>query len=164
VADAHLQLALGNPQEALDRTGHVIHQLVKAGSRYYLAELLWLQGQAWLALEEGEGAQSALAEARAVAEGTGERPLLWRILAALSDLESMRGNRPEADRLRCQAREIVCYIADNAGSQALRESFLAQPAVARILSEIQQPASRPIGTASPSRATTISPGLQPRHG
>jgi DNA-binding SARP family transcriptional activator/tetratricopeptide (TPR) repeat protein len=146
VADAHLQLALGNPQGALDRTETVIHPLIQAGSRYYLAELLWLKGRAWLALENGARAQSALAEARAVAEDTGERPILWQILVALSDLESMRGNQPEADTLRCQAREIVCYIADNAGSKALRDSFLAQPAVARILSEIQQPASRPMRT------------------
>jgi DNA-binding SARP family transcriptional activator/tetratricopeptide (TPR) repeat protein len=135
VADAHLQLALGNPEGALERTGHVIHQLVKAGSRYYLAELLWLQGRAWLALEKGEQAQSALTEAIAVAEDIGERAILWQILATLSDLETVRGHRAGAEDLRCQAREIVCYIADNAGSKALRDSFLAQPAVARVLSE-----------------------------
>jgi hypothetical protein len=37
--------------------------------------------------------------------------------------------------LRLQAREIVCYIAENAGSDALRDSFLAQPSVARVLTK-----------------------------
>ena len=74
-------------------------------------------------------------EAKAVAEDTGERTILWQILATLGDLEGMSGNQAEAERLRREAREIVNYIAENAGSDALRDSFLAQPAVARVLKE-----------------------------
>jgi predicted ATPase/DNA-binding SARP family transcriptional activator len=135
VADAHLQLALGNPEGAVDRTGDVIHQLNQAGGRFYLAELLWLQSRAWLALENSGKAREALMEAKAVAEDTGERTILWQILATLGDLEGMSGNQAEAERLRREAREIVNYIAENAGSDALRDSFLAQPAVARVLKE-----------------------------
>jgi len=133
VADAHLQLALGNPESALDRTGNVIHQLNKAGGRFYLAELYWLQGKAQLALEGTSQAKEAFLQAKMVAEETGERTILWQILASLSDLERMRGNELEAENLRRQAREIVCYIAENAGSDALRDSFMVQPAVAQVL-------------------------------
>ena len=40
---------------------------------------------------------------------------------------------PEAEELRGQAQEILDYIADHAGSDELRATFLAQPAVARLL-------------------------------
>jgi predicted ATPase/DNA-binding SARP family transcriptional activator len=136
VADGQLQLALGNPEDALGRTGDVIQQLNQAGGRFYLAELLWLQGKAYLALEKCEQAMAALKEAKAVAEDTGERPILWQILAMLSELERMNGDELEAEKLRWQSQEIVSYIAENAGSNTLRDSFLAQPGVARVLSEI----------------------------
>jgi len=135
VVDGRLQLALGNPAGTLERTEDVISPLIQAGSRYYLVELLWLQGQAWLALEKSEQAKKALKQAKAVAEDTGERSVLWQILVTLSDLENMRGNQQEAQGLRCQAREIIHYIAENAGSDGLRDSFLSQPAVRRILSK-----------------------------
>jgi hypothetical protein len=103
VADGHLQLALGNPEGALDRTEDVIHQLNQAGGRFYLVKLLWLQGKAWLALEKGEQAKAALMEAKAVAESLDERTILWQILATLRDLERMSGDELEAEKLRCQA-------------------------------------------------------------
>jgi len=45
VAKGHLQLALGNPKDVLERTEDVIHRLNQASGRFYLAELLWLQGK-----------------------------------------------------------------------------------------------------------------------
>ncbi len=57
-------------------------------------------------------------------------------LATLSDLERRCGNLPEAEMLIEQAHEVIGYIAENAGSNALRDSFLAQPAVARVVAEI----------------------------
>jgi DNA-binding SARP family transcriptional activator/tetratricopeptide (TPR) repeat protein len=113
VADGHLQIALGNPVGALDRMGDVIRQLKQAGGRFYLAELLWLQGKAWLALEDTSQAREALMEAKVVAEETGERTILWQILATLSEIERISG--------------------DNAGPDELRDSFLAQPVVERVL-------------------------------
>jgi tetratricopeptide (TPR) repeat protein len=135
VAEGHLQLALRNPDGVLDSTEGIIHQLYQIGGRYYLAELLWLQGKAWLAMGNTSQAEEAFLQAEVVAKVTGERTVLWQILAELSDLEEMHGNELEAEKLRCQAGEIIGFIADNAGSQELRDSFLAQPVVARILSE-----------------------------
>ncbi len=76
VADGHLQFALGNSESALDRTEDVIHQLNQAGSRFYLAELLWLQGKAWLALENARQATQALMQAKKEAfdEAMSDRP------------------------------------------------------------------------------------------
>jgi tetratricopeptide (TPR) repeat protein len=135
VADGHLQLAMGNPDGVLDATEGVIHQLYQIDGRYYLAELLWLQGKAWLALEDARRAKEALLRAKSVAVDTGERTILWQILVELSDLEKLNGGEREAERLSCQAQEIIGYIAENAGSEEMRASFLAQPAVRRVLAE-----------------------------
>jgi DNA-binding SARP family transcriptional activator len=135
VADGYLQLAMGNPDGVLDTTEGVIHQLYQIGGRYYLAELLWLQGKAWLALEDTSRAKGALLQAKSVAEDTGERTILWQILATLSDLAKINGDEREAEKLSCQAQEIIGYIAENAGSEEMRASFLARPAVRRVLAK-----------------------------
>jgi len=49
---------------------------------------------------------------------------LWRILLAVSEIESRRGRYAEAQSRRQQAREIVEFIAAHTGSPELRESFL----------------------------------------
>jgi class 3 adenylate cyclase/tetratricopeptide (TPR) repeat protein len=133
VADGHLQLALGNAKAARRRLHALIRRLKELGSRYNLAESLWLYGKTWLALDNTEEAKKALLEATAVAEKTSERTILWQILATLSDLERMGGNRAEAGELRGQAQKILDYIAEHAGSDELRDSFLAQPAAAQLL-------------------------------
>jgi hypothetical protein len=104
------------------------------GSRYYLAEALWLQGKAYLALEKVEQAKEALVEAKAVAEDINERSSLWQILATLSELERMSGNESEAERLRDQTQAVITYIAGHAGSDELSASFLALPEVRAIVS------------------------------
>jgi tetratricopeptide (TPR) repeat protein len=131
VADAHLQLAMGHPERALERTTAVIQRLHRAGSRNYLAEAHWLRGRAWLALGEKFRARETLREALAAAQVTSERPILWQILQALSDVERESGNPNEADRLRDQAREVVLDIAANAGK--LEDVFIAQPGVSKLL-------------------------------
>jgi tetratricopeptide (TPR) repeat protein len=133
VADAYFQLALANPERALDRMHALAQRLADSGSQYYLAEALWLQGKACLALEKVEQASDALQEAVLAAEYTGERTVLWQVLAMLADLKTMSGNELEAKKLRERSLEIVSYIADHAGSDDLRASFLAQPAVAQVL-------------------------------
>jgi tetratricopeptide (TPR) repeat protein len=133
VADGHLQLILGNSERVLDRTADVARKLKQAGGRFYLAELLWLQGKAYLGLEQVEQAKAVLMEAKKVAEYTGERTILWQILATLSDLEMNSGNQSEAEMLNSQAREIITFIADHIGSESLRDSFLTQPAVEQVM-------------------------------
>jgi tetratricopeptide (TPR) repeat protein len=138
VADGHLQLVLGNPERALDRTTDVAQKLKQAGGRFYLAELLWLQGRACLALEQDRQAKAVFMEAKQVAEYTGERTILWQILSTLSDLEMNSGNQSEAEVLNFQAREIITFIADRIGSESLRVSFLTQPAVEQVMTEFKE--------------------------
>jgi hypothetical protein len=65
----------------------------------------------------------------------GERQDLSQILWALSLQEAAAGKHDKAERYRQQAKKVVTYIAYHAGSEELRASFLAQPAITRILNE-----------------------------
>jgi tetratricopeptide (TPR) repeat protein len=127
VADGHLQLALGNPQTTLDRMKDVIGRLRACDSKLNLAESLWLEGRAWLAMGQIDRAKESLLEAKEVAEAIGERSSLWQILVELANLTAKEGDEETADSLRQQAREIIQYIAEHAGE--LRETFLARPEV-----------------------------------
>jgi len=120
VADAHLQLALGNPEHALERMEALIQRLHHSGSRNCLAEGYWLQGKAWLALAKVEQAREACLKAKAAAEENSERTILWQILASLAELEKTYGNVTEADRMTGRALEVISYIADHAGTDEFR--------------------------------------------
>lgn len=134
VADAHLELAMGHPERALARAHAVIQRLRQAGSRNCLAEAYWLRGRARLALGEELRAREAFREALAAAQVTSERPILWQVLHALSDLERNTGNPGDADRLSDQARAVVLDIAAHAGE--LEDVFSAQPGVSRLLAGV----------------------------
>jgi DNA-binding SARP family transcriptional activator/tetratricopeptide (TPR) repeat protein len=135
IADRYLQLALGKPELVFTRWQEQVRQFRAAGFHQDLATELWLRGKARLALEHVDQAKDALLEARGIAEGKGERTILWQILATLSELEEGCGNRQAAKKHNDQAREVIETIAENAGE--LRNTFLAQPAVAAVLAEHQ---------------------------
>jgi hypothetical protein len=61
-------------------------------------------------------ARQELDQARGVAEEIGARLILWQILAAQAEMESEAGNEDRAAERRREARQIVGYIADHAGS------------------------------------------------
>jgi hypothetical protein len=69
-------------------------------------------------------------EARAEAESLKSRRMLWRILAALGQLES---DRSTAESLRREARQVVGYITSHIDQDELRSSFLVQPDVQAIV-------------------------------
>jgi predicted ATPase/class 3 adenylate cyclase len=130
---ARLPLAMNNPEAALEWAKFFIGRLHQTGMRLYLAEILWLKGNAHIALGNWEQAGEALLEARAIAEESNGRRLLWQILATLAEFEDQRGDAAAAAELRVQAREIVDYIADHTGSEKLRASFLVLPDVSALV-------------------------------
>ena len=133
VADGHLQLASGNPQATLDRMQDVTRKLRAGNAHLYLAESLWLQARAWLAMELVDRAKQALLEAKEAAEAIGERSSLWRILVTLIEVETMGGDLPMAESHKQQLRQVVSYISDHADSEDIRTSFLSQPTLRQIL-------------------------------
>ena len=78
-------------------------------------------------------AYEILTEALAVSQRNGERRLRWRILACLVEIAQAQGRQGEADRYQKMGQEIVFYIADHAGSDELRASFLTLPEVQSLL-------------------------------
>ncbi len=127
-AEAHLDLASGNPKSVVDHLEEDVRVFRDAGVHFLMAESLWLMGKAQLSLGNVDQARAKFQEAKAEAEGSGERITLWRILADLSGLERSLGNESEAEELRVRARAVITYIADHAPPE-LRATFLAQPAV-----------------------------------
>lgn len=132
---AELQLALGRPEQALSEALQLVARTRQVGMKGHFAEALLVQGKALAALEELEQAGDTLREAAQVAEGIGDRRLLWQIQAALAEVETKQGNIAVAQTAFGRAREVIDYIADHAGDDELRESFLALPEVLSVLSK-----------------------------
>lgn len=134
LADAELGLARREYARVVALMDEHIAFLRQAGLHAYLADALYLQGQALLAQGQTDRALDVLVEARAEAEALGARRILWRILFTLGQIEADRGHAAEAQALREQARTTVEAIANHIGATELRTSFLNQPQVQAVLS------------------------------
>jgi hypothetical protein len=77
--------------------------------------------------------RAALEAGLAEAQSQTARRTLWQLLAELAVLSVATGNHARAQALRAQATDVVQYIAAHTGSEALRESFLAQQQVRALL-------------------------------
>ncbi len=130
LADGRLALAQNEYRRARQVGEALLEQLRRFGARAYLPETLALLGEALLQLGRGEEARNRLQEGRKEAKEMGARGHIWPILFRLSAMES---DRQEAQRLRQKAREIIDFIADHAGEEYLRESFLALPEVQAVI-------------------------------
>lgn len=129
LTDAYLQLALRNPEKALERTESLMKRLHRAAAHGYEPECLWLKGRALLAMEDIERARQTLIEARNIATHIGCRRILWRILVELGNIAERGGQMDEVQAVRTEAREIIMYIADHCGSAEMRTAFLSMAGV-----------------------------------
>ena len=135
VAYGELRLALGQPENLFSGLDQKIQPYRKAGFGRMLADEHWLRGRAALALGQYEAVRASLLKAKGAAEAQEERTILWKILVTLGELEQACGDRASADKFREQARVVVDDIAAHAGQ--MRDVFLSQPAVAKLLAEIK---------------------------
>ena len=133
LATAQLAMAQGKHHGALRESEEMIAVLKKAGVRTFLPDALHIKGQALSALDRPDDAYRSLEEARSEAEAIGSRRSLWPVLHSLSQLEAERGSHAEAESLRHEARQVVEYVADHAGSNQLRDSLLSLPDVRDIV-------------------------------
>jgi len=141
-AQAELALARGEPQQALQAAEDLIAHFRRGGVRLFLVDALLVRGRALAAGGRADEAQAALEAARAEAEAVGSRRMLWLILAQLAALAEHRGDSTDARALAGQAAGIIDDIAEHAGSDELRESFLKRPEVRQTLATAER-ASRP---------------------
>jgi hypothetical protein len=63
------------------------------------------------------------------------RVVLWQICAQLAEMETVRGNHATAQALVEEAQTTIAYIADHAGQEDLRDTFLELPLVQKLLSD-----------------------------
>ncbi len=117
----------------LHLTDEYIAGCESAGMRFGLGDLYYWRGLALHATKEPEAARASFLSARAIAEETGARRILWKILTALAQMEAQAGAIKEAETLQGQAAEIIHYIADHAGSEEGRSSFLSRAEVRKAL-------------------------------
>lgn len=94
----------------------------------FVVLVLYYRASALRQQRDIEGAYALLKEARALGEAHQTAIFLWRVLAALAEVEVARGNANAARDIRQRACETVQIIADHAPAD-LRRTFLAQRAV-----------------------------------
>ncbi len=124
--DGEVALAHHEYEHVLQLAERAITAMRAMGVRSLRANMLYLKGKALHGLGKTAEARQILSEARAEigALGLNHSLFLLPVLRALSEIEAQAGNALEAQTLRKQARQIVEYIADHAGSPELRASFL----------------------------------------
>jgi predicted ATPase/DNA-binding SARP family transcriptional activator len=132
VADLELAMRRGNYERALEISNDFLSRIRAYDMRSGLPDALYLQGKAYLSLDQHELARNCFLEARAAAEETDSQRTMWRILSALTELEA----DPEiAAQLHQETRQVLEYILTHIEDKHadLRESFLEQAEVQAIL-------------------------------
>ncbi|OGO38708.1 MAG: hypothetical protein A2Z03_09205 [Chloroflexi bacterium RBG_16_56_8] len=124
LAAVELALAKGEYEPAVSLCDTILARQRAIRLRQNLATALLLKGEGLRGLRQLDEAFAILSEARGEAEATHARWSLWQILAALSRVESQRGNADQAEAQRTLAREVVASIATHAPPD-LRDSFLS---------------------------------------
>jgi tetratricopeptide (TPR) repeat protein len=140
LAEAELGIARNDYPRAIQACDRLITSQRARQLRQFLPNALYLKGIAWQREGKIDDALATLADARAEAENTNARWSLWRILAALAEIEIARGNPAPAQTLRAQAREIVEFISSHTPADpstplgtSLRASFLNLPDVRAVM-------------------------------
>jgi hypothetical protein len=121
--------------KAEEAVAELLAVLEKLNYQGFMAEAWLMQALVDLTQNRTEAAFTALQNGRELAATMGEREVSWLISGELSALEAAAGRHDEAERYRLEAREVVTYIANHAGSDKLRASFLALPEAHRLLAE-----------------------------
>ncbi len=125
-AQAELEIALGNPQRALEIVDRLIgsaQNIARYGS-YSIPWLSQLRAQALAALGRYEAAALELTGAQGTARARSALPLLWRLHADLGKVYRGLGRRELARQEFSAARTIIQEMANRVPAGALRGRFL----------------------------------------
>lgn len=117
-------------RELVDEVRDTLHAL---NSNLYLADLLYLDALILMKKGHFEDAARKLIRAEDIARQIGSRRALLSILPKLVEVENELGNEAKAQEARSRAIEVIDYIADHAGSEELRQTFLDTSKVKAVL-------------------------------
>jgi len=132
LATIELGLARNKFQEALSLSDHLLEE-ISAFGWIHNPEIMNRKAEALIGLDRLDEALQVLTEARSLAEKLDAKHHLWFILSSLSDVNSQLGKQDKADAYRKQAREIVEFIAERLAKVDLKDSFLNQHRVKKLM-------------------------------
>jgi tetratricopeptide (TPR) repeat protein len=124
-AQSRLAFGQGDYVRAVSVAGAAADRMGQMQMHQFLADVLYVKGQAHAKLGERDAAKMVLVQARAEAEAFGCRRMLWQILLALAALEDDPG---VAGALRAQACEVIEFISAHTPPD-LRAGFMKQTEV-----------------------------------
>jgi tetratricopeptide (TPR) repeat protein len=104
-------------------------------ARVDIPDVLRWKGLALQGLGRIDEALEVLTKARSLAEESGCNLHLWTILAGLARVNSELGNDKEAEANLEAARRVVVQVAESLREIGLRESFLDQPRVRKLMQD-----------------------------
>jgi class 3 adenylate cyclase/tetratricopeptide (TPR) repeat protein len=134
-AEAELALSKDRPEDVLESIEPHIPRLKESGIHSTLPYLLFLRGQAHLALGNHLVARSSFEQALEESEGTGEQLWRWEILRSLVEMASANDSdeNSELDEWREKAAETIAFIAENIRDADFRRDFLLRPGVSTLV-------------------------------
>jgi tetratricopeptide (TPR) repeat protein len=133
IAEDHAALKMGRFSQVISGSSQHLATLRSLNMNSQIPRVLYLRAHALQALRKEVDARESLEEAREHSETMGARPLLWPILAKLSQLVAASGNWERAKILKEEARKVVGGIAADS-PEWLRSAFQSLPDV-RALSD-----------------------------
>jgi tetratricopeptide (TPR) repeat protein len=120
-------------EEAYKLSREVLAFLELRQLRMYIPEFLYFQAQALIGLEQTSQASEALEAAVAMLQVTGARWYLWESAALLADLAQACGDLNVVLAWQNTASTTIAAIASEISDLTLRDTFLRQPQVAKLL-------------------------------
>jgi class 3 adenylate cyclase/tetratricopeptide (TPR) repeat protein len=132
LASIELDLARNNFQTALSLSENLLKEISPLGW-INNPEILNRKADALIGLGRLDEALQALTEACSLAKELDAKHHLWMILSSLANVSAELGKQQEADDYRKHAREIVSFIAERLEKIELKDSFLNQSRVQKLM-------------------------------
>jgi tetratricopeptide (TPR) repeat protein len=131
VAECHRWMAKGAYQTLIDQSSEILPHIRPMGNMVFLADILYLNGEALLTLGRFDEARQFLEEAKIHSVHTPHRKI--EIQFALSKLEAALGNYEAAAVCLTEAHQHIEIVLQNIPEPQLKESYLARPQIKAIL-------------------------------
>ncbi len=130
---AQLQLARGDFEQAVTVCQQSRPRIEAFGARPDLAENLYLEGLAHLALKKFAAARDQFQRSADLAAEVRVAPVQWQVLSGLAALEQAQDNRKQARTYHQQAVQIIEGLLEKISDPGLRRTFLGRPDVSELL-------------------------------
>jgi tetratricopeptide (TPR) repeat protein len=137
IVEDHVALKMGRYRKAISGSEHRLATLRSLNVNSQIPRVLLIRAQALRALGKKEEAQEILEEAYELAVAMRAKPLIWPVVALLSNLEAEGENWQKAEKLKAEARAIVSDIATET-PEDLIEKFLQRPTVSALVDPSQK--------------------------